>query len=138
MDKKIALIIFSLGSTIVFFYICGALTSGYFDTNRELIIFLFILEPVLILIAILIGISTLSFHGVIITHIGEQAEAGQVGTTIGVAAMMSSLGKMVITPLFGYLVDISGSYSLAWRAAAAVAFVSTLVLLGFSRERQQQ
>ena len=90
------------------------------------------------LIAIIIGISTLSFHGVLMTHIGEQAEAGQVGTTIGVAGMTASLGKMIITPLFGYLVDISGSYSLVWRATAAVAFVSTLGLLGFGRERRQR
>ncbi|MFC2067347.1 MFS transporter, partial [Chloroflexota bacterium] len=93
---------------------------------------------VVYLIAIVIGISTLSFHGVVITHIGEQAEAGQVGTTAGVASMMCNLGNVVITPLFGYLVDISGSYSLAWRAAAVVAFASTLGLLGFGRERQRR
>ncbi|MFC1981769.1 MFS transporter [Chloroflexota bacterium] len=90
------------------------------------------------LIAIAIGISTLSFHGVSVTLVGEQAEAGQVGTTAGVSAMMASSGRVVFTPLFGYLVDISGSYSLGWRVAAAVAFVSTLGLLGFSRERQQR
>ena len=90
------------------------------------------------LIAIVIGVSTLSFHGVLITHIGEQAETGQVATTIGIAAMMGGLGKMTITPLFGYLADISGSYSLAWRVAAAVAFVSTLALLSFGRERQRR
>ncbi|MFC2067053.1 hypothetical protein ACFLUO_08445, partial [Chloroflexota bacterium] len=89
-------------------------------------------------IAIGIGISTLSFHGVVLTHIGEQAEAGQIGMTAGVAGMMSTLGNVVITPLFGYLVDISGSYSLVWRGAAAVAFVSTLGLLSFSRERRRR
>ncbi|MFC1981492.1 hypothetical protein ACFLVN_04525, partial [Chloroflexota bacterium] len=89
------------------------------------------------LIVIAIGISTLSFHGVIITHVGEQAEEGQIGMTIGVAGMMGSLGKMVMPPLFGYLVDIRGSYSLVWRAAASVALVCTLALLAFGRERRR-
>ncbi|MFC1981715.1 MFS transporter [Chloroflexota bacterium] len=94
-------------------------------------------SAVVYLIAIAIGLSTLSFHGVLITHVGEQAEAGQVGVTLGITNMSTHVGMMVIPPCFGYLVDISGSYSLGWRVAAVVAFVSTLGLLGFGRERQQ-
>ncbi|MFC1981104.1 MFS transporter [Chloroflexota bacterium] len=90
------------------------------------------------LIVIAIGISILSFQGVFMTLIGEQAEAGQVGTTVGVAGMTVNLSRTITTPLFGYLVDTSGSYSLGWRAAAAVAFVSTLGLLVFGRERKQR
>ncbi|MFC1981395.1 hypothetical protein ACFLVN_04030, partial [Chloroflexota bacterium] len=77
------------------------------------------------------------FHGVVITHIGEQAEAGQVGTTLGINGTVWHVIMMVMPPCFGYLVDISGSYSLVWRAAAAMAFVSTLGLLSFGRERKQ-
>ncbi|MFC2042209.1 MFS transporter [Chloroflexota bacterium] len=90
------------------------------------------------LIAIAIGISTLSFHGVILTLIGEQAEAGEVGMTIGLASTMNQLSQAIMTPLFGYLVDTSGSYGFAWRAAAAVALVVTLALLTFSREPQRR
>ncbi|MFC2067348.1 MFS transporter [Chloroflexota bacterium] len=90
------------------------------------------------LIAIAIGVSTLSFQGVLITHNGEQAEAGLVGVTLGIASTVWHVSMTVMPPLFGYLVDISGSYSLAWRVAAAVAFVITLGLLGFGRERQRR
>lgn len=90
------------------------------------------------MISIFMGISTLSFHGVFLTFIGEQAEPGQIGVTIGVVTMSVFVSQIVIPPLFGYLVDISSSYSLGWRTAAAVALVCTIVLLAFVREPQQR
>ena len=89
------------------------------------------------LMAIVMGISTLSFHGVLITLIGEQAEPGQVGMTIGIAIMTFQVSQIVMPPVFGYLVDISGSYSLSWRTTAAMALVGTLALLVFGREPQR-
>ncbi|MFC2001545.1 MFS transporter [Chloroflexota bacterium] len=90
------------------------------------------------LIAIVVGISTMSFHGVYVTFIGEQAGPGQVGLTIGVSNMAVYVSQVVMPPLFGYLVDISSSYSLSWRATAAVALVCTLALLAFGRETQHR
>ncbi|MFC1983331.1 MFS transporter, partial [Chloroflexota bacterium] len=90
------------------------------------------------LITIAIGISILSFHGVFVTLIGEQADAGQVGTTTGLAMVVYHVGMMVMPPLFGYLIDITSSYSLAWRATAAVALLSTLALLALGRESQRR
>ncbi|MFC2066972.1 hypothetical protein ACFLUO_08030 [Chloroflexota bacterium] len=61
--------------------------------------------------------------------------------TLGIASTVWHVSMTVMPPLFGYLgylVDISGSYSLGWRVVAAVAFVSTLGLLSFGRERQQR
>jgi MFS transporter, ACS family, aldohexuronate transporter len=86
-------------------------------------------------IAAVIGISTLSSQGVLVTLIGEQAEKGQVGVTIGVSSTMNNTSRMLLTPLFGYLVDISSSYSLAWKAVAALAMVCTLGLLAFGKEQ---
>ncbi|MFC1982797.1 MFS transporter [Chloroflexota bacterium] len=95
-------------------------------------------SAVVYLITIAIGISILSFHGVFIILIGEQSEAGQFGMTIGLASAVYHVSMMVMPPLFGYLVDITSSYSLAWRAAAAVALVCTLALLTFGREPQHR
>ncbi|MFC1918124.1 MFS transporter [Chloroflexota bacterium] len=86
------------------------------------------------LIAILIGISTLSFHGVFITAIGEQAKTGQIGVTVGLSTTINSIVQMLTPPLFGYLVDITDSYRLVWRGTAAVAFLSTLALIVFTRQ----
>jgi len=90
------------------------------------------------LMAVVIGISTMSFHGVLLTFIGEQAEPGQVGVTVGVAGATINISTLVMPPLFGYLVDISSSYRLAWMVTAAVALVCTLALLAFGREPQHR
>jgi hypothetical protein len=90
------------------------------------------------LITIVIGISTLSFHGVLLTLVGEQAEAGHIGVTAGVASVGLQIGQIVMTPLFGYLVDISGSYSLGWRATAAMALICTVSLISFGKEPQNR
>jgi MFS family permease len=87
-------------------------------------------------IAIAIGISTLSFHGVFHTLCGEQSEAGQIGMTIGLVGAVTHISMMIMPPLFGYFVDIIGSYSHAWRAAAGLALVCTLGLLVFGKERR--
>ncbi len=80
----------------------------------------------------------MSFLGVLITLIGEQAKPGQVGVTMGVAITAFHVSMIVIVPLFGYLVDVSGSYSLGWRTTAAMALVGTLALLVFGREPQNR
>ena len=93
---------------------------------------------IVFLIAILIGISTISFHGVFTTLIGELADSGQVGTTVGLVSMVMRASMIVMPPLFGYVVDISDSYSLGWRLAAAVALFCTLALLAFGRDAKRR
>ena len=88
-------------------------------------------------IAVVIGISILSYPGVLTALIGEQAEPGQVGVTVGLASMSNNAATLVMPPLFGYLVDTSGSYSLGWIITAGVALVCTLALLTFGREPHQ-
>jgi len=90
------------------------------------------------LITIAIGVSTLSYHGVFLTLIGEQADAGQVGTTTGLAMAVYHVSMMVMPPLFGYLVDITSSYSLVWTYTAAGALACTIALLAFGREPQRR
>jgi len=91
-----------------------------------------------ILLAIIIGISILSWQGVFTALIGEIADEGQVGITTGFANTMMRIAIVVMPPLFGYLVDASGSYELSWRVTALVAFLSTLTLFIFGREPQRQ
>ncbi|MFC2066500.1 MFS transporter [Chloroflexota bacterium] len=90
------------------------------------------------LLAITIGTSTFSFHGVLTALIGETADTGQVGTTTGFSNTLMRTGTLVVPPIFGYLVDVSSSYSLSWRVAAGAALVSTLALLAFGREPRRE
>ena len=97
-------------------------------------IYLGVPKYILYLIAIFIGISTLSYPGVVTTLVGEKAGSQWVGVTVGASSMVNHVSQVVMPPLFGYLVDVSDSYSLGWRVTAAVALVPTLTLLGFVRE----
>jgi len=46
----------------------------------------------------------------------------------------NSVGTIFGTPLFGYLVDRTGSYSLAWQALAGVVLLGILALIFFLKE----
>jgi MFS family permease len=55
--------------------------------------------------------------------------AGQAktGTALGLMLTINSVGAIVGTPLFGYLVDLTGSYPIAWRALSGTILLSTLI-----------
>ncbi|MFH1169847.1 MAG: MFS transporter [Chloroflexota bacterium] len=89
------------------------------------------------LVAVLIGVSTMASPGVLTTLLGEQADTGQVGTTIGVFGTVLHIFQMSLPPLFGYLVDVSDSYSLAWRVVSLVALACTMLLLAFGRGQKR-
>jgi len=93
---------------------------------------------VMYVMAVVIGLSTLSFHGVFITFIGEQAAPGETGVTLGVGITAIQTGQMLMPPLFGYLVDITDSYSTGWRTIAGAALLCTLVLVAFARGQQRR
>jgi MFS family permease len=89
---------------------------------------------IIIGLAVVIGASLLSFHGVFTALVGEISEPRQVGITVGAASMLMRVGMITFPPLFGNLVDISGSYHLAWQVTAGVALITTLLFLVLGRE----
>lgn len=92
----------------------------------------------LYLMALVIGISTISFQGVTTTLIGEQAPEGQIGVTVGFFSMVSHASMMVMPPIFGYLVDVTNSYSFGWGVTAVLALVVTLSLMALGRLPQRR
>ncbi len=87
-----------------------------------------------VILAIVIGASTLSFHGVLTTLVGEMAKPGQIGTAVGVASTLYRIGMIAFPPLFGKIVDISNSYYVGWNAMAGLALISTMMLIILVRE----
>ncbi|MFC2002137.1 MFS transporter [Chloroflexota bacterium] len=124
------------GRRIVVLIIVGFLTAAVLfgislvDTG--------VTQATLVLLAILIGISVISFQGVFYALIGETADKGQIGIVVGIAATICRVSTVTMTPLFGYLVDMTGSYRVGWRVTALLAFLATLVLLFFGREPQRR
>ena len=68
----------------------------------------------LYLLAVLFGLTGLSWNGVYLTRVGELADIALAGTATGLSFVIVNLGAIGGPPLFGYLVDLTGGYVLPW------------------------
>ncbi|SRR6266540_979516 len=86
--------------------------------------------PRLALLAILAvaGVSAVGWNGINMTFVAELAGRQSSATAAGLNLTASYLGIMVGPPLFGLLVDATGSYTTAFEAGA-IASLLALVLL---------
>jgi MFS family permease len=82
----------------------------------------------------LAGLCMIGYQGVSYALIGELAGKARTGTALGLVITVNSVGAIVGTPLFGYLVDSSGSYSTAWNVLAATVLFGILALGFFLKE----
>jgi len=85
-------------------------------------------------VAVAMGVTVLSWPGVFAVYVAEVAGASRAGTATGATNSVMRIGVVALPPLFGLLVDVAGSYSLAWAIAAGVAAVATAVLLLWAKE----
>jgi MFS family permease len=69
---------------------------------------------VLAAVIVLFGMSGLSWGGVYQTLAVELAGRESAGLGSGIAATFVQVGSTVTSPLFGYLADVTGSYTVSW------------------------
>jgi MFS transporter, ACS family, hexuronate transporter len=86
-------------------------------------------------ILFVLGFGAVGWGGLMGTLAGETGGRVAAGAAAGVSAAFFNVGIFLGPPLFGYIVDRTGSYVPAWWALTASAVVS-LVLLAFVRERR--
>jgi MFS family permease len=82
----------------------------------------------------LAGVCMVGYQGVSYALIAEIAGGARTGAALGIVITFNSVGTIIGTPLFGYLVDVTGSYATAWEALAAAILVGILALLFFLKE----
>jgi len=80
------------------------------------------------------GLCMVGYQGVSYALIGEIAGRAQTGAALGIVITINSVGAIFGTPLFGYLVDVTGSYAIAWQALAGAILVGILALSFFLKE----
>lgn len=83
------------------------------------------------LVAVLVlavGITAMGWSGLLTVLIAELSGPAAMGTAMGFTGLLWQLGSFGITPLFGLVVDRTGSYSIGWWMTAAVAGGGTLLL----------
>ena len=122
--RKIVLVL--IGSLAV----ALSLTLGLIPSG----ISLYILMPLIFLA----GLCMVGHQGVSYALIAELAGKARTGTALGVVLTVNSVGAIIGTPSFGYLVDSTGSYSIAWQALAAILLLGTLALFFFLVEREPE
>lgn len=86
----------------------------------------------LVLVSVLVfivGASTVGRSGLMVVIIAELAGPGLTGTAMGFFSTIGIFGGVGFIPLFGFLVDHTGSYAIAWWMTAAQTGAGALLLV---------
>jgi MFS transporter, ACS family, hexuronate transporter len=88
----------------------------------------------LLLIVFLSGLCIVGYQGVSYALIGELAGTTRTGMAMGLMITVNAAAATIGTPLFGYIVDRTGSYAVAWQALGAAIAVGCVGLAVFLKE----
>jgi sugar phosphate permease len=83
---------------------------------------------VLLVTLVVAGVSAIGWNGINMLFVAEIAGRRASATAAGLNLTCSYLGIMVGPPIFGYLVDVTGSYTTAFFVGAAASLASLLLL----------
>ncbi|MDP2606834.1 MAG: MFS transporter [Deltaproteobacteria bacterium] len=90
----------------------------------------YLLLPILFLS----GVCLVGYQGVSYALIGEIAGKARAGAGLGMMITINAACATLGTPLFGYIVDRTGSYPVGWRVVAATLAVGVFGLATLIRE----
>ncbi|MBI3964669.1 MAG: MFS transporter [Chloroflexi bacterium] len=95
-------------------------------------------QPTVLLVvaATLLGVSAIGWNSIYQIAIPELVRPEQAGAAVGLSFTLTSSAAIVGPPLFGLIVDTSGSYASAWLALAGVCAALTIIAAIFLRERK--
>jgi sugar phosphate permease len=118
--RKVVLILIGTLSALLI----GALSAMPADAPYQALL------PVLFLA----GVCLVGYQGVSYALIGEIAGKARTGSALGIMIAVNSLCATLGTPIFGYIVDRTGSYATAWQTLAALLAVGIIGLATMLRE----
>jgi predicted MFS family arabinose efflux permease len=84
--------------------------------------------PALLILFALYGAAAIGWNGVYLAEVARQAPAGHTSTTTGGSLVMTFLGAMSGPPLFGLIVEWSGSHALGFVLTGVPAAVCGVAL----------
>lgn len=73
-----------------------------------------------------LGFLLLGWNGIYVAYLSEATPPGSAATAVGAGLTVTNLGPLTVPPLFGLLVDLSGSYTLLWIALTLWIILGTL------------
>jgi MFS transporter, ACS family, aldohexuronate transporter len=93
--------------------------------------------PLLLAIVFLAGLCIVGYQGVSYALIGELAGTTRTGVAMGLMITINAAAATLGTPLFGYIIDRSGSYALAWKVLAGMILVGCVGMTLFLKEARR-
>jgi sugar phosphate permease len=94
------------------------------------------LGPLLYPVVFLLGIGAVGFGGVYLTLLSELGGPSGAAKAAGVGSTIAIGGSILGPPTFGHIVDVSGSYQLAWLSLAGAGALSALLVMGIDESRR--
>jgi ACS family hexuronate transporter-like MFS transporter len=88
----------------------------------------------LMAVVFLAGLCLVGYQGVSYALIGELAGKTRTGMAMGLMITINAAAATVGTPLFGYIVDNTGSYATGWQVLAGAILLGSLALAALLKE----
>jgi predicted MFS family arabinose efflux permease len=83
----------------------------------------------LYLIVAVFGFASFGWMGVHVTYLAELAGTDQAGTAVGFGLSITGMGILIGPPVFGYIVDVTQSYTSAWTAFGIIAAIGGVLAM---------
>lgn len=74
------------------------------------------------------GVTAMGWNGVFVALAMKLAGKEHGGAVVGFCLMVMQIGVLVFPPLFGFLIDLTGSYQWSWISLAGAVLVGTLLI----------
>ncbi len=84
--------------------------------------------PLVLIVAAALGAVALGWNGVFLAEVARLAPMGGAGTATGGALALTFIGALIGPPIFGTIVGWTGSYHVAFFAAAAATIIAGLAV----------
>ena len=88
-------------------------------------------------LAALLGLSAFSWTGIYGTLAIELAGSASAASAVAWVHVLGGVGSLGGPPLFGFLVDHTGSYRIAWLAAAVAVLIGLVATLALREGRER-
>lgn len=92
---------------------------------------------VVAVLSIIFGLTAIGWGGLHLTLVGEFSGKEDAGVATALSSMISISGVIAGPPLFGYIIDITSSYSVAWYSMSVCVGLATGATLFLREERRK-
>ena len=82
------------------------------------------------------GLVAVGWSGLYHVFVGETAGREKAGTAVGFCLMVCAGGTVVGPPVFGFIVDVSQSYPVAWASQAVFASIGVALIVRLRRDSE--